>query len=311
MTAKRGTALRAGAAALALFCVLTHAVPILGAEAPASQDGAAASGQGAAAGTSLTLKQAGKDFLGDAGGIWSSPARIRRRDVAPLVAVAAATALLIAFDEPVRDALKDFAGRHAWVGDVAPVITQMGGLAGFGTAGAFLGAGLIFKDDRARDTGAMAASAILQCLLVDNFIKALAGRQRPSVADGEDHWSGPAGFFKRFEGGTSDAYVSFPSGHAASAFSLATVVALQYGRHSWVPVMAYTLAAGVGLSRMAMDRHWASDVAVGAVIGHLVARLVVRNYARRHRVVPALAWTGRGFAFSVFIDLDPAGRWDR
>ncbi|MCK7480481.1 MAG: hypothetical protein M0C28_27020 [Candidatus Moduliflexus flocculans] len=34
----------------------------------------------------------------------------------------------------------------------------------------------------------------------------------------------------------------------------------------------------MGFSRVALDRHWASDVFVGAVVGHLVSRLVVRGH---------------------------------
>ena len=80
------------------------------------------------------------------------------------------------------------------------------------------------------------------------------------------------------------------------------------GRQAWVPVVAYTLAAGVGLSRMALDRHWSSDVFVGAIVGHFIGRLVVRDHGRQRRLTPMLAWTGRGFAISVFYDLEPGVR---
>ena len=303
---------RAGAAGLAaLILFLGTSAAASGAPPPAGQSSPSPpADETRAAGTAyrLTLKEAGREFLSDAGRIWSSPARIRGRDVVPLIGLAAATAFLIASDESIRDGVRTFTEKHAWVGDAAPVVTQMGGLAGFATAGAFFGAGVIFRDPRAKDAGYLAASAILQCFFVDNLVKGLAGRQRPFVADGEDHWAGPAAFLKRFEKDSHDLYVSFPSGHSAAAFSLATVVALQYRRHGWVPVVAYSLAAGVGLSRMALDRHWASDVAIGAVVGHLVARLVVRNHERRRRIVPALACTARGVALSLSFDLDPAVR---
>jgi membrane-associated phospholipid phosphatase len=304
MASKNGILLRAGAAGLALTLILGTAVVSPAAPRTAGQTTAQAETRAAETGDGLTLKEAGREFLSDAGRIWSAPARIKAKSIIPLIGLAAATAFLIASDESIRDGVQTFAGKHAWVGDIAPVVTKMGGLAGFATAGAFFGAGLIFKDTRARDTGYLAADAILQCFLVDSFLKGMTGRQRPSVAGGEDHWSGPAGFFKRFEKGQSDFYTSFASGHSAAAFSLATVIALQYRHRAWVPVVAYAVAAGVGLSRMTMDRHWASDVAIGAVMGHLVARLVVRNHDRRQRVVPALACTGRAVAFSVFVDLD-------
>jgi membrane-associated phospholipid phosphatase len=300
----RWTARPAGTAALLVLLVLGDVVPAIAASGTAGPAPAEVAKETAADSFPKSLKQAGRDFLGDTGRIWTSPARIRNRDVFPLIALAAGTTFLIAGDEAIRDGVQSYADQHAWVGEVAPVVTQLGGVAGFAAAGAFFGAGLLFRDDRARDTGYLAASAILQAMLVDNVLKIVAGRQRPYVADGEDHWGGPAAYFK----GSGEDNRAFPSGHAATAFALATVVSMQYGRRAWVPVVAYTLAAGAGLSRMALDKHWSSDVLVGAVVGHLVARLVVRDYARRRRFTPMLACSRRGFAVSLFYDLGPAGR---
>lgn len=304
MALKNGILVKTGAAALALVLVFGTFAAASGSPRPEGQTSAASTEGAAAAGDRFTLKEAGREFLGDAGRIWSSPARIQAKHILPLAGLAAATAVLIASDESIRDGVQTFAGKHAWVGDVAPMVTELGGWAGFATAGAFFGAGLVFKDVRARDTGYLAANAIVQSFLVDNLLKSMTGRQRPFVAEGQDHWAGPAGFFKRFEKGQASFYTAFPSGHTAVAFSLATVIAMQYRHHAWIPVVAYTLATGVGLSRVALDRHWASDVFVGAVVGHFVARLIVRNHDKRRRVVPMLACTGRAAALSVFVDLD-------
>ena len=255
----------------------------------------------------LTLAQAGRDFLSDEGRIWSSPARIKTRDIAPLLAVGAAAAFLIAADERVRDSVQEYAGSHPWVGDVGPAVSHMGDLGAWATAGAFFGFGLLFKNERARDTGYLAAAAIVHCVIVGTVAKGLSGRQRPSFEDGEDHWWGPVGFVKRTEEGLSDKYESFWSGHTANAFSLATVVALQYRHKAWVPYVAYAVAAGVGLSRMTMDKHWASDVFCGALLGHAIARLVVRRFDRRRRLVPMLACSRHGVSLSIVYDLAPAG----
>jgi membrane-associated phospholipid phosphatase len=308
MAQKDGKLFRRGIAALAALVMLGTSVSLAGAAPARGQSTSRAESAEAREEGPLTLKRAGRELLSDAGRIWSSPARIKAKHIAPIVGMAAATAFLIASDESIRDGVQTFAGNHAWVGDVAPVVTEMGGLAGFATAGVFFGAGLLFKDARARDTGYLAANAILQSFVVDSFLKGMTGRQRPYVADGQDHWAGPSGLFKRLEKGGSGLYGAFPSGHSAAAFSLDTVIALQYRHHAWVPVVAYTLAAGAGLSRVALDRHWASDVVVGAVVGHLVARLVVRNHDRRRRLVPMLACTARGVSLSVFWDLDRTGR---
>jgi undecaprenyl-diphosphatase len=57
---------------------------------------------------------------------------------------------------------------------------------------------------------------------------------------------------------------SFPSGHTASSFAAATALAFYYPRAA---PLAYTLATGVGLSRVHLGVHFPSDAAVGGVIG--------------------------------------------
>ena len=76
--------------------------------------------------------------------------------------------------------------------------------------------------------------------------------------------------FGRQRPGNSDSRHSFPSGHTATAFATATSLTYSYG---WqVGVIAYPMAAFVGLSRLADDAHWASDVVAGAVLGVIMAR---------------------------------------
>lgn len=61
---------------------------------------------------------------------------------------------------------------------------------------------------------------------------------------------------------------SFPSGHTTQAFAVATFMAKEYGHKSiWYSIGAYTVATGVGAMRVMNNRHWVSDVLVGAGIG--------------------------------------------
>ena len=57
---------------------------------------------------------------------------------------------------------------------------------------------------------------------------------------------------------------SFPSGHTASSFAAATALALYYPKAA---PLAYTVATGVGMSRVHLGVHFPSDAAVGGVIG--------------------------------------------
>lgn len=73
--------------------------------------------------------------------------------------------------------------------------------------------------------------------------------------------------------GGSENRHSFPSGHTATAFATATSLTYAYG---WkAAVVAYPLATLVGLSRLADDAHWGSDVVAGAFVGGILARASV------------------------------------
>ena len=67
---------------------------------------------------------------------------------------------------------------------------------------------------------------------------------------------------------------SFPSGHTATAFMTATMLAKEYGHKSpWIGIGAYSVATAMGLMRMANNKHWLSDVLTGAGIGILSTEL--------------------------------------
>ena len=75
---------------------------------------------------------------------------------------------------------------------------------------------------------------------------------------------------------------SFPSGHTAQAFAAATFMAREYGHKSiWYSIGAYTVATGVGAMRVMNNRHWMSDVLVGAGIGILSTNLAYLTHQYR------------------------------
>jgi hypothetical protein len=75
---------------------------------------------------------------------------------------------------------------------------------------------------------------------------------------------------------------SFPSGHTAQAFAAATFMSKEYGHKSiWYSIGAYTVATGVGAMRVMNNRHWVSDVLVGAGIGILSTNLVYLTHQYR------------------------------
>jgi len=66
---------------------------------------------------------------------------------------------------------------------------------------------------------------------------------------------------------------SFPSSHAANAFALAWVLTARWRRLGWA---LFPLAAAVAYSRMYLNRHFLSDVVVGAAVGMACAWAAAR-----------------------------------
>jgi len=69
---------------------------------------------------------------------------------------------------------------------------------------------------------------------------------------------------------------SFPSGHAACAFSGATFIHKRYGIEK--AIVPYLFAAFTGYSRIRSNKHYFHDVAAGALISGLYTWLFVKEY---------------------------------
>jgi membrane-associated phospholipid phosphatase len=72
---------------------------------------------------------------------------------------------------------------------------------------------------------------------------------------------------------------SFPSGHTSTAFVAAEFLHQEYKDQSiWISVGGYGVASLVGVGRMYKNRHWFSDVVMGAGIGILSTKVVYLIY---------------------------------
>jgi membrane-associated phospholipid phosphatase len=119
---------------------------------------------------------------------------------------------------------------------------------------------------------------------MESLLKYLTGRQRPSYynsnsLEAEPTFRGPFSKAGKDINGKSISS-SFPSGHTTVAFAAATVFALEYKDKPFVPILAYSAATLIGLSRITENKHWATDVFIGAVLGYYTGKQVVRNYHR-------------------------------
>lgn len=87
----------------------------------------------------------------------------------------------------------------------------------------------------------------------------------------------------RPDGSNNDA---FPSAHTSKAFAYATFFHKEYGGRSiWYSIAGYSAATATGTLRILNDKHWLSDVLVGAGIGILSAEAVYLVYPKLQEVV--------------------------
>jgi len=127
--------------------------------------------------------------------------------------------------------------------------------------------GLTTKNNYTKNTGMLAAEALLNAEIPNLVLRNTTRRLRPSEALAQDSLSNT--WFKT-TGNPLTAKGSFPSGHTAAAFAVASVIADRYHQHRWVPFVAYGLATAIGFSRTSSNSHYLSDVAFGGMIGYSV-----------------------------------------
>lgn len=117
------------------------------------------------------------------------------------------------------------------------------------------------------------AAQLVGGLLVVRVLKMAIAHPRPDAGadDAPVQWLGLT---------WNAAYNSFPSGHSAdiatSAFCLCLLLARPWQR-AWV----LGFAALIGLTRILLARHWASDVLAGSAVGLMVSALIAGFWLRR------------------------------
>lgn len=77
---------------------------------------------------------------------------------------------------------------------------------------------------------------------------------------------------------------SFPSAHTAVAFAYATVLHEEFKDKSvWISIAGYSAATATGAFRILNNKHWYSDVLVGAGLGILSTKLVYLTHQYKYK----------------------------
>ncbi len=198
--------------------------------------------------------------------IIKKPLKWGKKDLLKLTLIVSGTTFIYLNDEKIKDYVQsirgDFTNRLSdyttWFGDgfiVFPAISSL-----------YL-TGYLFKYKKLKTASLSAIESALISGIFTTIIKASFHRHRPNTGNPYNTFDGPSFTSKNN---------SFPSGHTAVAFAIADSFSKAYSGYPVVPVLLYGLAGAVGFSRINDNKHWASDVFLGAAIGITVSRVIYK-----------------------------------
>jgi undecaprenyl-diphosphatase len=121
-----------------------------------------------------------------------------------------------------------------------------------------------------KEIGKVLTIAMIVVSLIVHTLKHTLGRARP-ILGFETSFVGPS---------MSSVHTSFPSGHTAFAFALATVISYYYPRYRY---LFYVLAIWIGFERIEDFAHFPSDVLMGAFLGIFICKLILSRIALEPR----------------------------
>jgi membrane-associated phospholipid phosphatase len=205
----------------------------------------------------MSIKRVFLNLPGDQKSIWTSPLNLRPRDSSWVIPLVGITGLLVASDQGFM------AREHSNPATIklSNHISTGGVIALSGLPALLYGWGSLNHLPRARETGLLTAEALANSLIVDESLKRVFGRERPTITDGQGR------FLQQFRD------PSFPSDHSMLGWTAASIIAHEYpGVLS--QALAYGTASAVSLARVSARKHFPSDVVAGGALGWLIGRQI-------------------------------------
>ncbi|MFC2111228.1 phosphatase PAP2 family protein [Bacteroidota bacterium] len=152
--------------------------------------------------------------------------------------------------------------------------------------------GLISENNRSKKTALLGTKAFIISGCIAQLVKFSTHRHRPYENSPADPyiWDGPSIKHKN---------LSFLSGHSATAFSIATIIASEYKDRKFIPIIAYSVAGLTALSRVYSNKHWASDVLFGSVVGYAIGKLIFNHNNWGIKLEPIMSSYFNGISISI------------
>ncbi|MEO7999529.1 MAG: phosphatase PAP2 family protein [Gemmatimonadaceae bacterium] len=209
------------------------------------------------------------------------PSWFSRRDLAHVGIAAGALGVLTLADEPTaRFMQRKSLQQNQTLSHSADIIQVIGDPGALAISASLYVVGWGLHKTNLADASRHSVESIVASGAITQLLKLSVGRARPNVSQDTD-----ALMFHPAHGSQTD-FNSFPSGHTTASFAAASVFSAEIHRlhpkaSKFATPALYGIATLVGGSRMYNDRHWLTDVAAGALIGHFVgSRIVARAHPR-------------------------------
>jgi hypothetical protein len=207
---------------------------------------------------------------------------LTKRDLVYAGAIVGSSAIVAAFDERIAHwtqspHVQGSTSRH----DLADNLTVINEVPLTLGAIALYGIGRLAGSETWADVGLHTTEALVLTVSATEVVRGTLGRLRPRASPDD------AFQFKPGKGFTDFAARSYPSIHAAVAFTAASALVeemktRQVHAVKYVAPVLYTAALVPGFTRLYLNQHWASDVVAGTFTGLWLGQKVVR-YAHTHR----------------------------
>lgn len=219
------------------------------------------------------------NIRGDIWSVWTSPARMERRDLVAVAGTVGAAAITSRIDsagwvwmqahdrtfvmrllDPIRES-------------AAFPLYELGSGQGLLPVSALLYvAGRLSRSVNLRDAGLGCAAGHISSLGLRQVVFRSVKRGRPKVT--------PSPFPLTVPGSTDWSWESFYSGHISNSMACASFLTHRYSMGLAEP-LPYAFSLAIGLGRLADGHHWASDMVVGSVVGFAVGKAIADRQLRR------------------------------
>lgn len=210
-------------------------------------------------------KQYFGSYFKDTRDILIAPVKWKASQWISLAAIGATTGVLFVYDDEIKRLSQKL--RTPLTNDISRYGLEPWGKGMYSMplmAGFYLH-GLIWNNDRSKRIALLGVKAFVLTGVFTQVMKFAFQRHRPDATDNPYVFDGFGGNWKN---------ESFFSGHTSTFFSIATIIACEYKDKKLIPPLVYTIAGIASLSRIHDNRHWASDVFVGAVVGYGIGKLI-------------------------------------